>query len=239
MTMKTSKLLSLLTSLLVALCLLSGAIAVPILYRPYYYSQIEALSLPARTGYSPQVIRGAFDEVMDYLVKGAPFSTGELPWSESGMAHFADCRGLFRLDFVVLGVSLALLLVSFLLFHHRVRPHRFLGRGPCFWAFIGMAVLFLAFGAWAFLDFDGLFTAFHTVFFPGKTNWVFDFRTDAIILILPEDFWARTAALVAILTLGGGLVLAILEKVVFTLTRPKTVYEELMGQHRDPKAGEI
>jgi integral membrane protein (TIGR01906 family) len=96
-----------------------------------------------------------------------------------------------------------------------------------------MAVLFLALGAWAFLDFEGLFTAFHTVFFPGKTNWVFDFRTDAIILILPEDFWARTAALVAILALGGGLVLTVLEKIVFALTRPKTVYEELKGHKRD------
>ena len=51
--------------------------------------------------------------------------------------------------------------------------------------------------------FTGLFTAFHHAFFPGKTNWVFDWRTDEIILILPEIFWAKTGALVLALCLGG------------------------------------
>lgn len=43
MTMKTSKPLSLLLSLLTALAVLSGSIAAPLLCRPFYYAHIDAL----------------------------------------------------------------------------------------------------------------------------------------------------------------------------------------------------
>lgn len=225
---KSSKFLSVLTSLLLAIALVTGAVAVPILWRGFYYGQIGALDLPAQTGFSPEVIREAFDGVMDYLVKDAPFSTGQLTWSEEGMAHFADCRFLFSLDFLVLGVSAALLgLIALLCLSKKASLHRFLGQGPCFWAFVGMLAVLAVFGAWALIDFDSLFTAFHQLFFPGKTNWVFDPRADQIILILPEAFWARAAALVAGLALGVGLLLAVLEALLHRAGKPKSVYEDL------------
>lgn len=224
---KPSKFLSLLTSLLLAVALVTGAVAVPILWRGFYYGQIDALSLPAETGFSATVIREAFDQVMDYLVKGASFGTGALKWSEEGMAHFADCRVLFQADFLALAISVGLLaLIALLCLTKRVKLHRFGGKGPCFWAFVGMLVALGGFGIWALVDFDSLFTVFHQVFFPGKTNWVFDPAADQIILILPEAFWARAAALVAGLALGFGALLALLEGLLFR-PKPATVYEEL------------
>lgn len=227
---KPSKFLSALTSLLLMVALTTGAVAVPILWRGFYYSQIEPLSLPAQTGYSPEVIRGAFDEVMDYLVQDAPFGTGALKWSEEGMAHFADCKVLFRLDFLAFAVTAGLLaVIALLCLAKKVRLHRFLNRGPCFWAFTVMLVILGALGLWAWLDFDSLFTTFHQIFFPGKTNWVFDSTADQIILILPESFWARAGALVAGLALGVGLLLALLESLCHRFRRLPTVYEELRG----------
>lgn len=224
----SSRSLSVLTSLALVLFLLTGAIAVPILYRPFYYAQIDSLSLVTRTGFSPQVIREAFDEVMDYLVLGRPFGTGTLRWSESGKAHFTDCRVLFRLDFVVLAVTAVFLLVVILLTRARAfRLYRFWGKGPCFWALVGMAAFLLIFGVWALVDFNSLFTAFHTVLFPGRTNWNFDWRADEIILILPEEFWARTAALVGILAFGGAILPAAFEGILRRGREPKNVYEEL------------
>ena len=145
------------------------------------------------------------------------------------MAHFADCKFLFHLDFRVLAVTAVLLLVILLLtWTKKLRLHRFCGRGPCFWAFAVMTAAVLAFWLWGLLDFESLFTAFHTAFFPGKTNWVFDWRTDQIILILPEDFWARAAALVAGLAFGVGALLAVLEEVLHRVGKPKSVYEEIL-----------
>ena len=226
MTEFVRKLLSVLTSLLLALLLVSGAIAVPILWRGWYYAQINSLALPARTGWSPQVIREAFDQVMDYLVGDAPFATGSLRWSESGRAHFADCRVLFRLDFLVLGLSAAALaLVLLPVLTGRVRLYRFGSRGPCFWALMGLLAAVVLLGGWALLDFNSFFTAFHVLCFPGKTNWIFDWRTDEIILILPEAFWARTGALVGGLALGGGALLTLGEWRF--APREGSVYEEL------------
>ena len=101
-------------TVILALLVLSASIAVPILFRPFYYIQIDALRLPERTGWPEGVIREAYDEVLDFCVLGTPFGTGELSWSESGRSHFADVRVLFRADFLVLGVtavSAALLLL--------------------------------------------------------------------------------------------------------------------------------
>lgn len=225
-----SKLLTIFTSLCLSLTLLTAAIAVPILCRPFYYSQIKALELVKASGFSEGVIRGAFDEVMDYLVFNRPFGTGELRWSEEGMAHFADCKRLFQLDFIVLAAAGAFLLLVFLVLRQQRDFHRFLGRGPCFWAFMGMLLILGGLALWAVLDFGSLFTAFHRLFFPGKTNWTFDPRLDEIILILPEAFWARAAALTAGLALGGGLLLTILEAILSRRPKYKNIYEEL--KHR-------
>lgn len=225
---KPSKFFSVLTSVALVVFLITGAVAVPILWRGFYYGQIDALSLPARTGFSPEIIRGAFDAVMDFLVMGAPFGTGQLKWSQEGQAHFADCKGLFRLDFLLLGISAAMLLAIVILMGRKtLRLHRFGGRGPCFWAFVCMTAAVLALGLGGLVDFESLFTAFHTVFFPGKTNWVFDYRYDQIILILPEDFWARAAMLVGGLAFGTGALLTILEELLHRVGKPKSVYEEL------------
>lgn len=202
--MKASKALSVLLSLCLMVFWLSAAVALPILCRPLYYAQIDALSLPAQTGWDKTVIRAAYDEVMDYLVGDAPFGTGALKWSESGKSHFADCRRLFRLDFALLGLSAVVLAVCGLLCRRkRLSPHRFCGRSPAFWAAAVLTALFALAAVWAAIDFGSLFTAFHRVAFPGKSNWIFDARTDEIILILPEAFWARMGALVLAVSLGG------------------------------------
>lgn len=225
---KGSKLLSIVSTLFTAAGLLSGAIAVPILWRGFYYWQMDALRLSYRSGLTPEVIREAFDQVMDYLVKGAPFGVGQLRWSQEGMAHFADCKALFRLDFLVLAVCAAVLLVILALrISGRVRLYRFLGRGPCFWALVLLAAVLGVVLVWALIDFESLFTAFHTAFFPGKTNWVFDWRVDQVILILPEDFWARVAALVGAVAFGGGAVLALIEAAWHRFAPVPSVYQEL------------
>lgn len=202
--MKPSRTLSVLLAAALAVFFLSAAIAFPILCRPFYYVQIDALDLPAQTGWDETTIRTAYDEVMDYLVYGADFGMGTLRWSADGQAHFADCRVLFRLDFVLLGISAVVLAALAVLYRCRkITFRRLCGRSPAFWAAAGLTAVFLFAAVWAVIDFNSLFTAFHHVFFPGKTNWVFDWRTDEIILILPEAFWARTGVLVLLLCLGG------------------------------------
>ncbi|MBR0172125.1 MAG: TIGR01906 family membrane protein [Lachnospiraceae bacterium] len=196
-----SRLISVIWSLTLALFAVSASIAAPILWRGFYALHIDALQLSAHTGFSRDKILGAYNEMMDFCVKGAPFGTGALKWSEDGMRHFEDVRMLFLLDLRVLYVTTVLLIVLFAVLR-KIAPYRFLGRGPSFFAGAGLLVSSVILTFLAALDFDRAFVVFHRIFFPGKTNWIFDYRTDEIILILPQVFFRNCAIFaVSLLTL--------------------------------------
>lgn len=209
--MKPSKPLTVLVSVLIALALLTGSIAAPILCRPFYYAHIGALELTESAGLAEDEIKTAYNEMLDYcLGLSGEFSTGALKWSESGKSHFTDVRTLFQLDLRILVVSAVLLAV--LLLDARMsgrRCARLYGRGPCFWAGAGLGGVFLVVGGLAALNFDRAFVVFHSLFFPGKTNWLFDPATDQIISILPQRFFMDCAILIlGILILGCAALIA-------------------------------
>lgn len=200
--MKTNKLLSVVLSALLALVVLTGSIAVPLLCRPFYYAHIGPMNLTAY-GLTEAEIKNAYDEMMDFcLGRREDFSAGVLAFSPSGADHFADVRGLFLLDLRVLQSTLALLVALLVVCKmRRVHPYRFWNRGPGLWAAAGLGATFLTVGGLAALDFDQAFILFHSIFFPGKDNWIFDWRTDPIILFLPQDFFRNCAVLILALLL--------------------------------------
>ena len=127
------------------------------------------------------------------------FAAGVLPFSAEGAGHFADVRGLFLLAVWVFVAAAGLLLAGAVVCRlQRQRLPRLGGRTPGFWAACGLGGLFLLIALLAALDFDGAFTVFHSIFFPGKDNWLFDPVTDPVILILPEAFFRNCA--IAIVT---------------------------------------
>ena len=213
--MKSNRFLSLLFALALVLFLITAAISLPIYCRGFYYAHIEPMDLPERTGFTTAQIREAYDQVLDYLTAGKPFGTGVFPHSADGAAHFADCKVLFDLNRNVLllsgGVILALLLLRKL---GKTGPYRLGRRSAAFWAAIFAVALPLVLGGLAALDFDRAFVIFHRIFFPGKTNWFFDWQTDGIILALPQDFFMHCALLI-----GGGLLL--FSTAVLILSRKK------------------
>lgn len=206
--MKKNKLLAVWMAFLTAVVLLTAAISVPILCRPFYYSHIEPMGLCEATGLTREEIVTAFDEMMDYCLGAQEFSTGKLAWSQEGKDHFTDVRLLFLLDLRVLIVSICALIITFVV--SRLvgrRPGSLLGRGFPFWAGAGLGGAFLLIGALAALDFDRAFVIFHTLFFPGKDNWIFNPHTDQIINILPQDFFMHCALLILAVLVIGCLVL--------------------------------
>lgn len=207
----TNRILSIVLSLTLALFAISAGIAAPILSRGFYHLHVKALKLPQSTGWTEQEILDAYDDVMDFLIRDGEFGTGVLKWSEAGKAHFTDVRGLFLLDLRMMVIT-ACLAAVLLLLSIRFKPHRFLGRGPSFWAGSGVMILFLIVGGLGATDFDRAFTVFHHIFFPGKTNWLFDPAEDQIIQILPEMFFRNCAILAIALSLLICVVYLILGK---------------------------
>jgi len=201
--MKIYKSLSVLLSILTALLLVSASVAVPLLCRPFYYAHIGTYGLAEYAGLSVDQIKLAYDEMMDFCLGLRPdFAAGTLWWSESGASHFADVRKLFLLDLWVLGLSLMALIVLFVYCRtKKVKPYCFRGRGAGFWAAVGLGGAFLCIGGLAALDFDRAFVIFHSLFFPGKNNWLFDWQEDPIILLLPQEFFRNCAILILALLL--------------------------------------
>ncbi len=194
-----------------AAAVLSGSISVPLLFRGFYYAHIPGI-VSSGAGYNAAEIREAFDEVMDYCMGlRDDFSAGMLPFSSSGASHFADVRKLFILDIAVLVLSIVILAAVFFLSRRKgINPARPRGHGPGFWAAAGLGTVFIIIGALAVLDFNFVFTLMHAILFPGKTNWIFDWRTDPVILILPETFFRDCGILIlAVLLICCAVLIAI------------------------------
>ena len=191
-------LLSLLCALCVFFFLLTTAIGLPIYIRPFYYAHIGACDLEAVSGYSESEIRQAYDEVPDYLtLPGKGFGTGVMPISHEAEHHFADCKVLFDLNAAVL-VGSGLVLVVLFLMRKKWGPYRLGRHGAPFWAAVLSLTAPIVIGALAALDFDRAFVIFHSIFFPGKTNWVFDWYTDQIIRVLPQAFFMNCAIFIGV-----------------------------------------
>ncbi len=186
---------------------ITASIGLPIYVRPFYYAQVEPLAIPERTGRTTAEVREAYDQLLDYLtLPGKEFGTGVFPYSEEGKSHFADCKGLFALNGWLLLGSAALTLMLGLLHRHRLiclcRPR---GHGLSFPAGVITLVSVALIGLLVAVDFEQAFHVFHTLFFPGKDNWLFSATQDPIIRALPQAFFRNCALLIG----GSILILSI------------------------------
>lgn len=192
------KALSVLLVISTVVLTITFSIGLPIYFRPFYYAHIEALDMPYVTDLTKEEIKEAYDEVLDFCTqRGGEFSAGVLKFSEEGASHFADCKKLFNLNLFALLVSATLIGVIIILKRTKIitlaRPR---GYNLGFWAGIGTLVSFATVGGLAALDFDEAFRIFHTLFFPGKDNWLFDPDLDEVIRIMPEEFFMNCAILI-------------------------------------------
>ncbi len=198
---KTNTLISVFTFLATSLFILSFSISLPIFIRPFYYAHIDAFDLPSSSGFTKTEIKIAYDEVLDYLTNPCTttFSAGNMKFSSDGAAHFLDCKKLFTTNFVVL--LLSSFFISFTIFfkkRKKITTALFINHSPIFWSGITTLVSTLICGILIPLDPESAFTIFHKIFFPGKTNWVFNPYTDEIINVLPQDFFFNCAILIGL-----------------------------------------
>lgn len=194
-----NKLLTALFGIALAILILTASIGLPIYVRPFYYIQIDTLNLTQRTGYSYEVIKEAYDEVLDFCtIPWCEFGTGELAWSEEGASHFADCKGLFLLNGGALLVSLVIVVTLLILSKKGIIDiERPFGFDVSFFSGFGLLSVFTLLAVLVSLDFNSAFVIFHSLFFPGKDNWLFDPQTDEIINVMPTQFFMNCAILIA------------------------------------------
>ena len=90
------KLLGIAQAVLTALVIVSGAISLPILFRPFYYWHIKPLHLNDAVGLTSEQVKIAFNEMMNFCIGiSDTFSAGVLPFSESGQIILPMCESYF------------------------------------------------------------------------------------------------------------------------------------------------
>ena len=157
------KILTTTVIILVAVLIVALSITLPILFRPFYYAQIESLGLTdpnlfskrqvaywefigedfTQNGMTEEQIRQSYDEMMDFCLGfSSEFSAGVLPYSESGASHFADVRTLFIFDFVLIFVCTAALITIFVVLKKKkLKLCRFRRRSAPFWSVVSLGVI--------------------------------------------------------------------------------------------------
>lgn len=166
-----------------------------------YRLDIRWLDIEATSGLAKQEILSNYHAVMQYLspFSRSAFSLPSLKFSAEGAAHFADTKRIFLGVYFAGGLSGALLMV--------LKKAKLLGRIVCRSAGIATLVLPGIILAAMALDFDTAFVVFHKLFFPGATNWLFDYATDPIIYILPAAFFLHCAVFIALCWAVAGALL--------------------------------
>lgn len=212
-----NRFLAILLAVAVFFFIFTASIGLPIYIRPFYYAHIEALDLPGVSGFTADQIKDAYDEVLDYLtLPGREFGTGVMACSESAADHFRDCKVLFDLNAWILLLSATVILVLLLLQRFGTVGTLTIGsRSGAFWGALSAVGFPLVIGALAALDFNRAFVIFHSIFFPGKDNWLFSWYDDQIIRVLPQQFFMNCAILIGagILVLSLGILAATRNKV--------------------------
>ncbi len=198
--------------------ILSFSIALPIYFRFFYYLHINGLSLPEKIGYSYSQIKGAYDEVLNYLtLPNMPFGTGVFAYTKSGAEHFADCKVLFDINLIALILSTITIITTFILIKlKKVKLCRPFNMNVAFISAVSIFALIFIVGIFVAIDFSSAFTTFHHLFFPNKTNWIFNPNEMEIIMVLPQQFFLNCAILI-----GSSIFIFCLSIIIYLLIKRK------------------
>lgn len=208
---------ALILGIVILLAMIGLGLAFIFAFRGLYSSNIDRWRLTELSGLTREEIMLNYDALMRWCL---PWHTAELSFptlsmSANGAQHFAECKVLF--NFFTLGGALALIIgIADIVRLRRkaLSPETSLAEAASACRVMTASgavsllipvVLLLA----AAVDFDRTFVTFHKLFF-GNDLWIFDYRTDPVILILPEEYFLLCAVVICLVVLAGGIAVMIL-----------------------------
>lgn len=186
-----------------------GASVAPFLSPAFVRFEQDRAGAGALTGFDPAELDAVTGALLGDLVlfRGDFDATvaGEPVLSERERTHMLEVRGVFGGLWLLVAGALAGLLVA----ARRAgggEPRRALWRAVASGA-RGLAIAVAVLGAFVVLAFEAAFEVFHRLFFSSGT-YTFDPRTDRLVQLFPEWFWAETAIAVAIVVMAAAILTA-------------------------------
>lgn len=201
-------------ALVLTLAIIGISVVGTLAFRPLYYHDMEALGIAEYTGLSEEEIRENYDTLIDYNMawKDGYLEFPTLPMSETGRIHFEEVKEIFDI-FKYLAVFGSLFGVVGIVVMAKKKEYRYLKMTA-----IVSCGLPAVLGILVALFWDKVFVIFHELFF-NNDYWIFDYRTDPIILLLPDEFFMHCALLI----FGGVFLGALVCLVSYLLLRKRMV----------------
>jgi integral membrane protein (TIGR01906 family) len=137
---------------------------------------------------------------LSVIKDGQPF----VLFNEREVAHLKDVKGLFRLDYYILGVTLIYCLGYAGVSIWRKNLRR-LARGVLKGSGLTLALM-LALGLGAIFNFDRLFLQFHLLSFTNEL-WLLDPTKDYLIMLFPRGFWFDATLFIGLAAVAGAVLL--------------------------------
>ena len=190
---------NILTSLCLALFIISAAVTITLNFRPLYYHDISALKIEETSGFSKKMIKDNYDELIDY---NQFFRSGKLkltmPMSKEGRIHFAEVKRIF--------VCVEILCIVTLILSCFLIKRQIAGRNFDFLKSASIMTVLLpsVVGILCAVNWDSAFILFHKIMFRNN-YWLFDEAADPVIMILPDEFFLHCAVMIILLIFIGSL----------------------------------
>lgn len=165
-----------------------------------YYIDITLLGIEKKSGMDVASIRANYDALIQYnqfWFKGE-LNFPTLLMSETGRIHFAEVKRIFVvIQYLCVGSFLCSVIgILRMRWKHRYGYLRKAG--------LLTLLLPIVLGVLAALNWERFFVTFHRIFFRND-YWLFDAKTDPIILILPDTYFLHCAIAILLCVLAGSL----------------------------------
>ena len=193
------------------LLFLSAAIAITVNFPPLYSYGFEKYDITAVTGIEPKQLELAAEELRAYfnseeeyisvtvIMNTQPFDL----FNEREVVHLKDVKDLFRLDYLLTGITLAYCL-GYAIFNLSKKEKQRLANATAWGAGVTLGLMLLM-GVGILLGFDSLFWQFHEIAF-SNDFWLLDPSKDFLVMLFPGGFWYDASAFIAILAALGAVI---------------------------------
>ncbi|MDD7267721.1 MAG: TIGR01906 family membrane protein [Lachnospiraceae bacterium] len=172
-------------------------------YLPYFRGQMEANGIEAVTGRSMDDLLRLSRNLISYLQTGRD-AVLETDFARHEILHMQDVYQLYRAATIICIITgIACLILGYLIFirHRRTSDGqqrlRYLTRSMTVY-YILIAMVTIA----CLINFYAMFMLFHEIFFTNDL-YLLDPRTDLLIQLLPEQFFARISLRILLWHLAG------------------------------------
>lgn len=196
------KILNMITSISLAMFIISGSVILGLKYKSIYYNDVSKLNISSMSGLSEDEIKLNYDYLIDYNLNDfvGEFKLPTIKFSNEGKIHFEEVRNIFQFIKKLFYISFVISLVG-IIFNIKNRNIKFLK-----YSSIMTILLPIITSIPVMINFNYFFIKFHQVVF-SNNYWIFDPDIDPVIEILPQEVFLHIGVFILMIVLSISILL--------------------------------